>query len=535
MCIFSQTHLFAFVHNSCFSFVVPCIASCQQRRQAHVRSSLFITRSRWTSFQKSFNSSPSRSSLASNQQPHHVSQIISFGMRASADSSTTASTPPPSLTQQIFALALPALGALALDPFLSLVDTAFVGRLGVVPIAGVSLATLLLNLSFSLFNFLCISITPIVASSIHHSSSPSSASRPIATGLSLAAFLGAVVAAVMIFFAKPLAMTLSATPNTLPYAVTYLRARAVAIPFAFMSFVANGALRAFRDLRTPFIVAIIANSSNIILDVLLMFHFRFGVLGAAIATSVSQILAFSLMLTFLLVKQRVLKFDLMRFPTARETRPMLTAGVMFAIRTCSLLATVTYATTAASAMGVTSLAAFELCRQLWVFNATLLDSFATAAQSLVASAMASRAIRQARAVAKRAVILAVGAAITVALPAVLIGSRLPALFTSSHEVRQIATSCIRMAALCAPVNGAVFAMDGVLAACADYRYLATGIALAAVVACAVITMVRMCGGGVVLLWAALNVLMIARAIVLFVRFFGPKGPMVMSTSDHDVR
>ena len=33
----------------------------------------------------------------------------------------------------IFALAFPALGALAADPIVSLVDTAFVGRLGAVP------------------------------------------------------------------------------------------------------------------------------------------------------------------------------------------------------------------------------------------------------------------------------------------------------------------------------------------------------------------------------------------------------------------
>ena len=34
------------------------------------------------------------------------------------------------------ALALPALGALAADPLVSLVDTLFVGRLGTVPLAG---------------------------------------------------------------------------------------------------------------------------------------------------------------------------------------------------------------------------------------------------------------------------------------------------------------------------------------------------------------------------------------------------------------
>lgn len=462
-----------------------------------------------------------------------ASKIHPVTPTASARQSATSSTPSPSITRQILALALPALGALALDPLLSLIDTAFVGRLGVAPMAGVGLATLVLNISFSLFNFLCISVTPIVATAIHESPSSSSASRPVSTALSLAALLGTITAICLLVFTRPLAILLSAAPEALPHAIVYLRARAVAIPFALMSFVANGALRAFRDLRTPFAVAVLANTSNIVLDVLLMFHFRLGVLGAAIATSVSQVVAFSLMLAHLVAKRRLLLSDLLRVPPFSEVRPMLSAGFMLAVRTCSLLTTVAYATTSAAAMGVTSLAAFELCRQLWVFNSTLLDSLATAAQALVASAMASRAVRHARAIAKRAVTLTMGAAITIALPAVLVGPRLPALFTSSHEVRNVAAACIRMAALCAPVNGAVFAMDGVLAACADYRYLAAGIAMAAIVACSVITFVRIYRGGVVLLWASLNVLMIARAVVLFIRFFASRGPMALTSDKRD--
>jgi Na+-driven multidrug efflux pump len=43
---------------------------------------------------------------------------------------TTTAAPAPASHREVLALALPAMGALAADPLLSLVDTALVGRLG---------------------------------------------------------------------------------------------------------------------------------------------------------------------------------------------------------------------------------------------------------------------------------------------------------------------------------------------------------------------------------------------------------------------
>jgi len=56
--------------------------------------------------------------------------------------------------REIVALALPALGALIADPLLSLVDTAFVGRIGTDALGGLGVATALFTVSFFLFNFL---------------------------------------------------------------------------------------------------------------------------------------------------------------------------------------------------------------------------------------------------------------------------------------------------------------------------------------------------------------------------------------------
>lgn len=425
--------------------------------------------------------------------------------------------------REIISLALPALGALALDPLLSLIDTAFVGRLGVAALAGTGIATLILNVSFSLFNFLCISITPLVASAIPVSEEK--VSSVTANGLLLALFLGLLTATAVFLFSPPLVKALGATVESLPPAVTYLRIRAVAIPFALASFVANGALRGYRDLRTPFRIAVLANLLNVLLDIILIFPLGLGVAGAAIATSLSQIIAFLLMTVTLLNTGRLHLRHLLRIPNLRDLFPMLSAGAMFAIRTLSLLTTIAYATSTAASRGVIELAAYELCRQLWVFKATILDSLAAAAQALVATAVASQAMARARDIAQRTIRLSASFGLILGLAAIGAGTALPRIFTASPDVAIRAAACIKMAAVCAPLNGAVFALDGVLAACEDYRYLAGAIALASFVACAAITGVRVFGGSVVYVWAGLNMLMVARGAVLFWRFWGRGSPI----------
>ena len=64
--------------------------------------------------------------------------------------------------RQILRLALPALGALAVEPLYVLVDTAIVGHLGTDPLGGLAVAGAVLVAVFNIFNFLAYSTTAAV-------------------------------------------------------------------------------------------------------------------------------------------------------------------------------------------------------------------------------------------------------------------------------------------------------------------------------------------------------------------------------------
>ena len=126
----------------------------------------------------------------------------------------------------------------------------------------------------------------------------------------------------------------------------------------------------------------------------------------------------------------------------------------------------------------------------------------------------------------RAVSIAAAVVVGIAAPSVIAGTSVPALFTAAAGVQTKSAQCIRVTVICAPINGAIFALDGILAASADYNYIAKESAAASRVACVAIALAKSTAN-VTGLWAALNVLLIARLFAMAARLFSNNGPLAV--------
>jgi Na+-driven multidrug efflux pump len=112
--------------------------------------------------------------------------------------------------------------------------------------------------------------------------------------------------------------------------------------------------------------------------------------------------------------------------------------------------------------------------------------------------------------------VALGAAFSVLLLA--LGDVLPRIFSQDAAVLEQCALLWPIFALMQPVNGAVFALDGILIGASDGPYIA-GSMIAAFVACAVSLAVVVAGDfGVRGVWAALAVLIVVRAATMGARF-----------------
>jgi MATE family multidrug resistance protein len=411
--------------------------------------------------------------------------------------------------RRIIGLALPALGALAADPLITLVDTAFVGRIGTTELAALGVNAAIFGLAFFAFNFLAYGVTPLVSQALGRGDTEQ-AGRVIANGLVAAVALGLLVAAVLEAAAGPILDLMGATDDLGREAIGYLRIRGAAAPAVLIITLGHGAFRGYADTTTPFVVTLGLNIVNLVLDPLLIFGLDWGLTGAAVATLVAQWVGAG---WFLLLLMRRLGVSFAP-SSARELLGLLKVGRDIVIRTTALLVTFTVATRVATAIGEVQVAAHQIAIQLLIFLALLIDSLAIAAQTLIARFIGEERIGDAWALSRR--LLELGAIVGLALAVLLVATRsvVPAWFTSEVEVQEALKGIWLILALLQPLAALVYVWDGIVLGAADFGYLAGAMVVSMAVAVGLMALVVPLEWGLAGVWWSFGVLTIVRAVTL---------------------
>jgi MATE family, multidrug efflux pump len=414
---------------------------------------------------------------------------------------------------EILWLAVPALGALAAEPLYLLVDTAIVGHLGRSQLAALGIASVILGGAFAIFNFLQYGTTAQVsrAGGAGHGEV---ARRIGAQALWLSLGFGIAVSAVIALFAEQLVSLVGGEGDSAEYAVTYLRIAAIGFPAAFLALGGQGYLRGIEDLRTPLVIVIAGNAVNVVLEVLFVYGFGWGIEGSAWGTAIAQL---GMGAAFVVVITRGLHAGEAR-PERLLARRVLSLGKWIFIRTSALMGSFVLAGAVATRFGEAAIGAHQIAFQLFIFLALVLDSIAIAGQIIVGRELgAGRTERAyeagARMISLSVVVGAVFAAVMLALAGVL-----PKIFTSDGAVLDEAALLWPLFALMQPLNGAVFALDGILIGAGDGPFLAMSMVVA-FFACATVLLVALAEDwGIRGVWAALVVLIVVRLAGMLSRF-----------------
>jgi putative MATE family efflux protein len=394
--------------------------------------------------------------------------------------------------REIVALSIPAMGALAADPLLSLVDTALVGRLGAVPLAALGVNAAVFTTVFWVFNFLTYGTTAEVAR-LRGAGRPAEAARHALQALWLAVAAGiAVLAALQI--AAPLVLDLmGATGEVRDPALGYLRVRALAAVPVLVVAVGHGAFRGLKDTRTPLWVAVAANAVNAVASYLLIYPAGLGVVGAAWGTVLAQSGA---ALAFLVLAARRFDAPDLRGAQQRLVDPVAMRRIVRISRdlfgrTAALLTGLLIATAAATRLGTTTVAAHQIARELWTMLALVLDGFAIAGQALVGTALGAGRPEVAKADARRLVGYGLAFGCLIGIGYLAIAGPLPRVFTTDEVVLAEVRSVWLLIALLQPAGGVVFVLDGILMGAGDFRFLLWSTALASLGALAPIALIAL--------------------------------------------
>ncbi len=419
--------------------------------------------------------------------------------------------------REILALAVPALGALAADPLVSIVDTVFVGRLGIVPLAALGVNTSVFSLAFVVFNFLAYGTTPLVARAVGRGDR-AEAGRVAMQALTVALLVGVAALAILEAFAVPIVTAMGARDELASAALSYLRIRALAGPAVLFITAAHGVFRGYQDTRTPLVVTLGLNLVNLVLDPLLIFGLGWGLEGAAIATAVAQWLGAAWFLDLLLRRRRVALGIELRLPAPRDLLPFLRVGGELIVRTLALIGTLTLATAIATRVGTVAVAAHQVASQLWLLLALVVDSLAVAAQAMVAKYRGAGDGHASRSASDRLLLWGLGTGVALATLFWALEPVLPRLFTDEPAALAAVRTIYPFIVVMQPLNALVFVWDGIFLGLEEFRFVALQMLVSGLAASAVLLLVLPLGWGLAGVWWGIVTLMGVRALTLGWRY-----------------
>ncbi|WP_277500079.1 MULTISPECIES: MATE family efflux transporter [unclassified Nocardioides] len=424
--------------------------------------------------------------------------------------------------REILRLAVPAFLALVAEPLFLLSDAAIVGHVGTAELAGVGIASVVLQTFVGVCVFLAYGTTAAVARHLGAGDLRRALAQGI-DGIWLAVAIGVVVTVVGIPLAGPLVGLFGAGAEVSGHATTYLRISLLGAAPLLVMLAATGVLRGLQDVRTPLVVAVLGNGLNIVLNLLLVYGAgpvpALGVAGSATGSVLAQLASAAVLAA--VVARGARRHGAPLGPDLPGIRAAGRSGVPLVVRTLTLRAALlvtTYAATLAATQGsgsAVTLATHQLAFTLWTFLAFVLDAIAIAAQALTGRSLGAGDLEDTRATTRRMVQWGIGSGVVTGALLAASSPWLGALFTPDTGVHDLLVPVLLVIAVGQPLAGVVFVLDGVLIGAGDGRYLAWGGVVVLAVYAPVVLVLAHVASHLVVIWAALAfVFMGARGVVL---------------------
>ncbi len=219
------------------------------------------------------------------------------------------------ILNKLFVLAMPIILTGFIETANSLIDMMWIGKIGTAEVAAVGTASFYVWLSAA-FIYLVRTGTEIMVAQKTGEQEHGEAKGYARAGIMLSILIGFIFSLVMIVFRNPLIdLFMIDDADVVRKAVLYLVFVTPGIFFSFTSKVMTGAFNGRGKSKLPFIANVTGLVVNIVLDPILIFGMfglpRLDIVGAALATTIAQLVALLILVYYIKVKK--LLFDRFEF------------------------------------------------------------------------------------------------------------------------------------------------------------------------------------------------------------------------------
>ena len=209
-------------------------------------------------------------------------------------------------------MAIPTIVSFVITSIYSLADTYFVSSLGTNATAAVSV-----NASLDQLIMMCGSMLAMGANSyiarLMGQGDDKKASQVLSTAFFSAAGLGLILLIFGSIFMTPMVRLLGATPTCEQYSIDYATYVLLAAPFMASNFVMNQCLRSEGSATLSMVGMGFGGILNIILDPIFIFYFDMGVAGASLATAISKVVSFAILIYPYITRRSMLNLSVKNF------------------------------------------------------------------------------------------------------------------------------------------------------------------------------------------------------------------------------
>ncbi len=359
-------------------------------------------------------------------------------------------------------LAVPAIISGIAEPVISLVDTAFVGRLGTADLAAVGIASSFFLLVVWVLAQTRSAVLAVVARYFGAGRlSEVQGLVPIAIWMNFV--LGFGFFALTSAFAEPIFRMYNADGAILEKAVAYYRIRSFGHPIVLATFAITGAFRGIQNLSWSMWISITGALVNGLLNPLLIFGWGsmagMGSEGSAWASLIAQFVMFGMAVHILRTRT---PFKL--FPPSWSHPELkglwLLSSNLFA-RTIALNLCYYLGNRYATGYGEAHIGAHSIAMQVWLFSAFFIDGYAAAGSVLIGRLQGEGNWRDLYRMGWQVVRKSVWIGAVLSVIYVMGYSHIGGLFTEDAAVLGLLSGVLWLVVITQPINAVAFAFDGV--------------------------------------------------------------------------